>query len=422
MCLPAPAPALHPGCAQLADFACPLVRALAVPPAEVGPALTTLTTLTILRLLSVLQHFNYKAMSLTDTPSQNIMQHFGETSAFIREARNRGGSVFLHCVEGKSRSATCVIAYLIDTEGMSLSEALGRVRGSRPIVRPNEGFLIQLAHYEKIARSGHAGNGGGGSLQQPNTNAGFRLSATSPQPMQPPYPPVAQDHPHAHRFHPGHAAYSHQHAAQWTGNDRGMPSKASAPPQMPPAQQPMHYGKYAYDHVAAPAPMQTPDPQYADPRQHQRMAEAYRNGGVHSHPYMHDQRAPLDEQPWSPRSRRHVGTNGYEGAGWSRAGMDVPARGEAVSPYSSYSGQRAPPRAMGHRTASASVSEAEYSQQLQYPHHLDVNDMTDRASLHAAGFPTAVCPAKRALQETAVPSSISRRAVLVCCTLVQKCA
>ncbi|EKX39494.1 hypothetical protein GUITHDRAFT_143482 [Guillardia theta CCMP2712] len=99
------------------------------------------------------QRFYYKSLPLTDTPSQNIMQYFPETSSFIHDAKRYGGTVFVHCIEGKSRSATCVIAYLMDTENYTLQEALMQVKSGRPIVQPNEGFMIQLQHYESVLRS-----------------------------------------------------------------------------------------------------------------------------------------------------------------------------------------------------------------------------------------------------------------------------
>lgn len=45
---------------------------------------------------------------------------------------------------GKSRSATCVIAYLMQKHNISPSEALAHVRQARSICEPNEGFMKQL--------------------------------------------------------------------------------------------------------------------------------------------------------------------------------------------------------------------------------------------------------------------------------------
>eukprot|EP00960_Hanusia_phi_P013226 385464-Hanusia_phi.AAC.5 len=117
------------------------------------------------------QRFFYKSLPLTDTPSQNIMQYFSETSSFIYDAKRYGGTVFVHCIEGKSRSATCVIAYLMDTENYSLQEALMQVKSGRPIVQPNEGFMIQLQHYESLLRS-----------RPPQTQSSVRRYNVSPGP------------------------------------------------------------------------------------------------------------------------------------------------------------------------------------------------------------------------------------------------
>jgi len=54
------------------------------------------------------QEFSYKAMQLVDTPSQNILQHFHETSAFIRDALDAGGILFVHCLEGRLFACHCL--------------------------------------------------------------------------------------------------------------------------------------------------------------------------------------------------------------------------------------------------------------------------------------------------------------------------
>ena len=51
---------------------------------------------------------------------------------------------------GKSRSATCVIAYLMHKYNIDVSEALYQVRQARSIVEPNEGFMKQLELYGQM--------------------------------------------------------------------------------------------------------------------------------------------------------------------------------------------------------------------------------------------------------------------------------
>lgn len=51
---------------------------------------------------------------------------------------------------GKSRSATVVIAYLMQKHNITPSEALSHVRQARSIVEPNEGFWRQLELYSEM--------------------------------------------------------------------------------------------------------------------------------------------------------------------------------------------------------------------------------------------------------------------------------
>jgi dual specificity phosphatase 12 len=51
---------------------------------------------------------------------------------------------------GKSRSATVVIAYMMQKHHISPQEALERLQQSRPLVEPNDGFMEQLALYHEM--------------------------------------------------------------------------------------------------------------------------------------------------------------------------------------------------------------------------------------------------------------------------------
>lgn len=51
---------------------------------------------------------------------------------------------------GKSRSATCVIAYLMSKCHISPQEALAQVKQCRPLVEPNDGFMQQLEMYHQM--------------------------------------------------------------------------------------------------------------------------------------------------------------------------------------------------------------------------------------------------------------------------------
>ena len=61
--------------------------------------------------------FKYKVISVTDTSQASLLRHFPAAISFIKEGMAKGG-VLVHCYAGVSRSASCVIAYLMHEKGM----------------------------------------------------------------------------------------------------------------------------------------------------------------------------------------------------------------------------------------------------------------------------------------------------------------
>lgn len=82
-----------------------------------------------------------------DSPSSRISDHFEVSNHFIRKELENG-NVQVHCHMGVSRSASLVIAFIMDEMGKSFQESLDFVRKRRPCILPNDGFLIQLKEYE----------------------------------------------------------------------------------------------------------------------------------------------------------------------------------------------------------------------------------------------------------------------------------
>ena len=78
-------------------------------------------------------------INVLDMPYVNLMKHFPEAIKFIKEGMANGG-VFVHCYAGISRSASCVIAYLMSEHNMTFYEATSYVRKRRHIIFPNIGF------------------------------------------------------------------------------------------------------------------------------------------------------------------------------------------------------------------------------------------------------------------------------------------
>jgi len=94
--------------------------------------------------------FEHMVVEVDDVEDDNLLEHFGKTNEFIQNGLDTGGGVLVHCAMGKSRSATCVIAYLMHKYHITPEEALDQIRQSRPLCEPNEGFMTQLKLYHEM--------------------------------------------------------------------------------------------------------------------------------------------------------------------------------------------------------------------------------------------------------------------------------
>lgn len=57
--------------------------------------------------------------------------------------------MLVHCFAGVSRSATIVIAYLMQEHGLAYRDALAFVKQKRNHIHPNEGFKRQLQSFQR---------------------------------------------------------------------------------------------------------------------------------------------------------------------------------------------------------------------------------------------------------------------------------
>eukprot|EP01116_Phalansterium_solitarium_P012721 TRINITY_DN2924_c6_g1_i2.p1 TRINITY_DN2924_c6_g1~~TRINITY_DN2924_c6_g1_i2.p1 ORF type:complete len:364 (+),score=31.33 TRINITY_DN2924_c6_g1_i2:135-1094(+) len=94
--------------------------------------------------------FNYCHVMIRDVPTTDLEPLLFTCVQFIDEARATNGRVLVHCVMGKSRSASVVIAYLMQTQGLSFRDAYNRVVKLRSVVHPNIGFSTQLQSLERV--------------------------------------------------------------------------------------------------------------------------------------------------------------------------------------------------------------------------------------------------------------------------------
>lgn len=79
-----------------------------------------------------------------DLPEFDMRPVFQQSAELIDDIRGSGGSVFVHCNAGVSRSAAIVIAYIMKKEKFPYMQAFELLKQVRPCVRPNDGFIRQL--------------------------------------------------------------------------------------------------------------------------------------------------------------------------------------------------------------------------------------------------------------------------------------
>jgi len=91
---------------------------------------------------------SYMEIDADDVPGYPIlMLHYGQAKRFFDEARETGGRALVHCELGVNRSAALAVAYLVETERVTLTQAVRQVRIDRPNVLCNDGFRRQLVRF-----------------------------------------------------------------------------------------------------------------------------------------------------------------------------------------------------------------------------------------------------------------------------------
>ena len=87
----------------------------------------------------------YLRIEVADEAGADIGPAVAAALPFISAARAGGGGVLVHCIAGKSRSATVVAAWLMATENLSATEAIADLKGRHERTDPNRGFRDWLA-------------------------------------------------------------------------------------------------------------------------------------------------------------------------------------------------------------------------------------------------------------------------------------
>lgn len=100
-----------------------------------------------LNLLDRVDHIYTKIAVVDDDMTVDIRIIFDECIRFIDCALESGGSILIHCLEGKSRSVCVCLVYLCIRYGMHLNKALQIVKEKRPCIDIFPLYLEQLSLY-----------------------------------------------------------------------------------------------------------------------------------------------------------------------------------------------------------------------------------------------------------------------------------
>lgn len=100
------------------------------------------------------EHMLHLHVHVHDSPEADLASHFDRVVPWVKKQLERPEppQILIYCQKGVSRSCTVTLVLLLHLKGWTLYEAWRHVKMRRPAVRPNPGFLRQLAAYERQMR------------------------------------------------------------------------------------------------------------------------------------------------------------------------------------------------------------------------------------------------------------------------------
>jgi atypical dual specificity phosphatase len=112
----------------------------------------TLTEAPVIPRGELAGHFHLRHIPVPDYHAPAIAQ-IEEFVRFVRQRREEGGKVLVHCMGGIGRTGTMLAAWLI-AEGASASDAIRTVRAGRPGSIETESQVRRLREWEAHVRQG----------------------------------------------------------------------------------------------------------------------------------------------------------------------------------------------------------------------------------------------------------------------------
>merc|ERR1712070_565597 len=86
----------------------------------------------------------HKRCQLRDEVNEDLGTVLEEALGFIAEALAGQHRILIHCEQGKSRSASVVVAHVMRSQGLVYDDALQLVKEQRIMARPNTTFAAHL--------------------------------------------------------------------------------------------------------------------------------------------------------------------------------------------------------------------------------------------------------------------------------------
>lgn len=108
----------------------------------------------------ITSQYTHLQIPITDEETTNLLDELPQATDFIDaalfppgtdlSAKKHNGEILVHCAQGKSRSVSVVVAYLMKKYNLSYSQALHAVTRKVADAEPNAGFAEQLEVYKQM--------------------------------------------------------------------------------------------------------------------------------------------------------------------------------------------------------------------------------------------------------------------------------
>lgn len=95
-------------------------------------------------------YFTYYKINIHDLNGEYFGDELRNTFNLIKTKLAEGKRVMVHCVEGRSRSVTIIIYYLMNELDYSFDDAYLMIKNKKSIVNLNQTFVVELNQFPRV--------------------------------------------------------------------------------------------------------------------------------------------------------------------------------------------------------------------------------------------------------------------------------